>query len=353
MERQLERLREAEPQQDNYEFLLRWKMEQSRKRQGGTVLMKANSVPLQATRQVHVRMYTGPHNWGGLAVPGWVITRSWHVVEPGKHTHSGGGVLLYIREGRGYTMNNGVRLDWEKGDLELLPVARTENEHQHFNLNPGQPCGRVAVRFWPFMEAVAYETRQVENAAGWKGPVGQDLFRPADFVSPNALLEGPEVQPDGTLLDDLFVRRNRWREMMAKARWVVKAKDCVVEKNRMGLYRWYVHPSFTDVVCKHILFWTHEIPPGSRSGKQKHQGGRIHFVLQGRGYTMVDGQRYDWDEEDLLMLPINRGGVVFQHFNNNPGAPALMLVAEPNWSDILGMDLACGFEQLEASPDYR
>jgi hypothetical protein len=29
-----------------------------------------------------------------------------------------------------------------------------------------------------------------------------------------------------------------------------------------------------------------------------------------------------------------------------------MAVAEPNWYDILGVDMACGLEQIENSPDY-
>jgi len=38
-------------------------------------------------------------------------------------------------------------------------------------------------------------------------------------------------------------------------------EDQPLEVNRMGAYRWYIHPSFDDVVYKAILFWTQEIPP--------------------------------------------------------------------------------------------
>ena len=38
-------------------------------------------------------------------------------------------------------------------------------------------------------------------------------------------------------------------------------EDQPLEVNRMGAYRWYIPPSFDDVVYKAILFWTQEIPP--------------------------------------------------------------------------------------------
>jgi gentisate 1,2-dioxygenase len=139
---------------------------------------------------------------------------------------------------------------------------------------------------------------------------------------------------------------------MSKAKLVIEEKDRPLERNRMGLYRWYIHPAFTDVVCRHILFWTQDIPPGSRSGQQKHQGGRIHYIVEGKGYSLLNGVRYDWEEEDLLIVPIERGGTIIQHFNADPDRPAKMAVAEPNWYDILGVDMACGLEQLENSPDY-
>ncbi|MBI2987012.1 MAG: hypothetical protein HYY45_09620 [Deltaproteobacteria bacterium] len=357
MERELERVREREPEpQDPYEFNLRWKMEKTRKMREGKVVIKAKEVPLIQTRHSFGRWYLGPAQWDQVGAPGWIVKRSFlENIRRGKHTHTGGGVVFYILEGQGCTVNNDGRMDWGPGDVELLPITPFENVHQHFNLEPGRPCGWVSIRFWPFMEPLAYETRQVEDSPDWKGSRSEELFRPADFVPDAAKVRGYDISfegPPATLLDDIFRRRNEWRERMRKAKQVIQEKDCPVERNRMGLYRWYIHPSFTDVACRHIFLWTQQIPPGSCSGRQKHQGGRIHFIIQGKGYSVLDGVRYDWEEEDLLILPIKVGGTIFQHFNADPDRPAKMAVAEPNWYDILGVDMACGLEQMEDSPDY-
>ncbi|MBF8264568.1 MAG: cupin [Dehalococcoidia bacterium] len=357
MEKQIERLREPEPEPDNYDQVLKWTIEQTRRRNEGKVLIKGSDVAWVHSRNSYGKRYITPFDWGNVSAPGWIIAiTNQQIIRRGKHTHKGGGRLLYALEGKGRTINNGINLDWEEGDLELLAVTRTENVHQHFNLEPGKPCGMLVLMFWPFMEATANETRQITDSPDWKGERTEELYRPDDFVPQSAHLNGYEIDVDSspqTLLDDLFLQRNRWRQMMDKARWIVKAKDQTLETNRMGIYRWFVHPSFTDLACRQILFWTHDIPPGSRSGTQKHQGGRIHFVVEGRGYSLIDGKRYDWERHDLFMLPIKAGGVVVQHWNADPEKPAKLAVAEPNWYDILGPDMACGFEQLDDCPEYR
>lgn len=353
----MERLKDLEPGGDAYDRGLSWHIEQNRRRREGRVLIRAQDVPWRMTRQGFGKHYCNAEAWPTMGAPGWIITRpNMTDIRRGKHTHRGGGRVIYCMEGKGRTINNDVNLDWEKGDIEILPVTRTENVHEHFNLEPGKPVGLLVHMFWPFMEATANETRQMEDAPDWKGSKKAEIYRPDDFVPDMAHLEGYPIKVGShpsTLLDDIFLRRNKWRKTMSKARWIIKQEDQPLETNRMGIFRWYIHPSFNDVAMKSILFWTHEIPPGSRSGKQKIQGGRTHFVLEGHGYSMVNGKRYDWGPEDLLIPQIIAGGVVVQHFNRDPSNPAKLACAEPNWYDILGPDMASGFEQIEDCPEWQ
>lgn len=357
MERELERLREKSPEPTQYDRHLEWMQERSRLRNAGKVIIKADEAPWQLSRHGYHRIYVNCFTWDQVGAPGWEVPSYMQAtMKRGKHTHRGGGRLLYVVEGHGCTVNNDITYEWEAGDLEILPVTRFENSHEHFNLDPTRIVRVFAPAFWPMMECLAYETRQVTDSPEWTGPKNERIYRPDDFIAANAQVEGYEIKfngPPKDLLDDLFLRRNRWREMMSKARWIVKKNDQPLEINRMGIYRWYVHPSFTDVAARHLLFWTQEIPPGSRSGKQKQQGGRVHLVEEGRGYTIIDGVKHEWEKDDLMLLPIKSGGVVFQHFNADPERPVKLAVSEPNWYDILGVDLACGFEQLENAPEYQ
>ncbi len=158
---------------------------------------------------------------------------------------------------------------------------------------------------------------------------------------------------NGDLLEALFERRDKERERLAKSVKVVDGDNLPVENNRMGTYRWYLHPDKEDVAVRTMLFWAEEIAPGSKSGKQKHQGGRIHFVQEGKGYTDIDGVTYEWEKGDVIMLPIRPQGVTFQHFNTDPVNKVRLVCAEPNWIDALGVDLGSGFEQIENAPGYQ
>ncbi len=155
------------------------------------------------------------------------------------------------------------------------------------------------------------------------------------------------------LLDNLFHRRDGERERMRKSMKVVHGNDLAPEINKMGIYRWYLHPALDTRAIRTILFWSQEIPPGSHSGKQKHQGGRVHYVWEGKGYTVVDGVKHEWEQGDLIMIPVKPDGVVFQHFNTDEDNPAVLLASEPNWYDALGVDMGSGFEQLENAPECK
>ena len=156
-----------------------------------------------------------------------------------------------------------------------------------------------------------------------------------------------------TRYEELIELRDRERERIAASRVCVKGAELPWEVNPQGAMKWYMHPGINSTAHKFLIFYAQQIRPGGRSGKQQCQGGVVFVVVEGMGYTVLDGQRYDWKQGDLLQLPIKPDGVVFQHFNASETAPALLIAAEPNLTATTGVDRACGFEQLEKAPEYE
>jgi hypothetical protein len=152
--------------------------------------------------------------------------------------------------------------------------------------------------------------------------------------------------------EELFKLRDVQRERRKSAIQVVKGSELPLENNRQGLMRWYLHPAITDTVLTTLMFLKQEIPPGSRSGRLKFQGGQVMFILEGKGHTLIDGVKYSWEARDVVGLPLKRDGIVVQHFNDDPDRPAVFLAAEPNWFACTSVDRGSGFEQIEESPDY-
>ena len=152
--------------------------------------------------------------------------------------------------------------------------------------------------------------------------------------------------------EELFRLRDEQRERVRTAVTLVKGKELPLERNRQGLMCWYLHPAITDTVIRSLIIFVQEIPPGSRSGRLKFQGGQAIHILEGRGHTILDGVRYDWAQGDTLNLPLKKRGIVVQHFNDDPGKPARLVAGEVNWVDCVGVDRGSGFEQIENAPDF-
>ncbi len=160
-------------------------------------------------------------------------------------------------------------------------------------------------------------------------------------------IEGPFT------FEDIIKKRDEWRERTKNSIKVIKGKELPVDNNQMGEYRWYIHPDTYNIPARSAVSWTHEIPPGGHSGKQKNQGGRVHYVIEGKGYVEVDGVKHEWKQGDLILIPIKPDGTVHQLFNTDPVNMARFVIIEPNWYDCLGPDMGSGLEMLENSSSYK
>lgn len=113
---------------------------------------------------------------------------------------------------------------------------------------------------------------------------------------------------------DVNNRILKQKNLQAKAgKKLIKAINIPFEVNKQGIVRYYTVEGFKDLTNDDWSIFCHEIR--QHSGRHKHQGGILLFVIKGRGYTVVDGKRFDWSSGDLILLPIKKGGVEHQHFN--------------------------------------
>jgi quercetin dioxygenase-like cupin family protein len=155
------------------------------------------------------------------------------------------------------------------------------------------------------------------------------------------------------LWDELFALRDRQRNDREKSVWRIRGKDIPWENNKQGLMRWYLHPLLNSTCINTLKLFVQEIPPGSRSGRLHHPGNQVIYIMEGRGYTTIDGQKHQWNEGDVVMLPLRTKGVTVQHFNANPDKRVRFVACEPNAFLSIGVDRGSGFEQIEVSPDYK
>jgi gentisate 1,2-dioxygenase len=179
------------------------------------------------------------------------------------------------------------------------------------------------------------------------------LFLPIKLQEIEVASERMQKLEGRNLWNELVALRDEQRVDRASAVQVVRRKDLPLESNPQGQMRWYMHPALRDIVLKTLSIYEQELPPRGRSGRLQFQGGQIMFIIEGTGYTLIDGVKYPWKLRDVLNLPTKKDGIIVQHFNTDEEKPARFLIVEPNLFAATGVDRGCGFEQLENAPDYR
>src|SRR5262249_38409976 len=115
--------------------------------------------------------------------------------------------------------------------------------------------------------------------------------------------------------DEILKLRDQQRAQRKNGLMVIKGSELPREINRQGLIRCYLHPPLTAPFLNTHDFFEQEIPPGSRSGMLKFQGEQVMYILEGKGYTLIDGVKHHWEAGDVLNLPLRKQGIIVQHVN--------------------------------------
>ncbi len=157
-----------------------------------------------------------------------------------------------------------------------------------------------------------------------------------------------ESEPQELLYEEAFRKLNEAMQFRAKGKVIIKGKEQPFQQGRQGLLKYLLHRRWWDSYG--VPFWHLMINRIiNHSGRHRHQGGAVLFVLGGKGYTTIDGKRFDWEKDDLILLPVKPDGVEHQHFNMDPKQPAEWLgwVFYPMWEAA-----GCGMEQKAEHPDW-
>ena len=144
---------------------------------------------------------------------------------------------------------------------------------------------------------------------------------------------------------------------------VRKAKEIGFVDGPQAYSRHYVEPK--DGISQLFHFHLEEYAPGGKSQKHGHVNEAAFYILDGAGYEIHDGIRYDWKAGDVAIVHNN---CVHQHFNASDTKPAraLVLKTKPMYlfmnmlfqktvekrSDVLPPG-AAGFQVREEEVDFN
>src|SRR3954452_18541554 len=100
-----------------------------------------------------------------------------------------------------------------------------------------------------------------------------------------------------------------------------KAKDIPFVDGPQCFSRHYVEPK--DGITQTFHFHLEEYAPGASSQQHGHVNEAAFYILDGEGYEIHDGIRYDWKAGDVAIVHNN---CVHQHFNASTTKPARAIV---------------------------
>ena len=143
-ERERERVRERGPREESpYEQLFESREAFQERQRTGKVVIRREEREFEVNRQALNLWFLNPLAYKDTCLNDWLLFLNDIKTHSGRHRHQGG-LVLYIWEGKGHTILDGVRYDWKQGDAMNLPLRRDGITVQHFNDNPDQRVRLVA-----------------------------------------------------------------------------------------------------------------------------------------------------------------------------------------------------------------
>jgi quercetin dioxygenase-like cupin family protein len=102
---------------------------------------------------------------------------------------------------------------------------------------------------------------------------------------------------------------------------VIRGKEMRFQDGPQSFSKHFVEP--VDGMTQTLHIHLEEYAPGGRTQKHGHVNEAAFYILDGKGYEIHDGVRYDWQAGDVAIVHNN---CVHQHFNASRDKPARALV---------------------------
>ncbi|HCP77267.1 MAG: NADPH dehydrogenase [Pusillimonas sp.] len=228
------------------------------------------------------------------AAVGWLYS-GLQVMHPGElasaHAHSAS-ALRFIMEGSGaYTIVDGHKMTLGANDFVLTPNGTW---HEHGVSEDGSPCIWQDGLDIPLMNALEANFYVVHPE------LQQAVTHPVDDST--ATWGGTGLVP----ADDKWTHayspllKYEWAPTYEALSRYAKVTD---GSPYDGVLMNYVNPKTGGPVMQTIGASMQMLRPGEHTKAHRHTGSYIYQVAKGKGYSIINGKRFDWQERDIFCVP--------------------------------------------------
>lgn len=248
--------------------------------------------PEQAGRRVIYLDNPGRHDVS--AAVGWLYS-GLQVMNPGElassHRHSAS-ALRFIMEGEGaFTNVDGHKMTLGANDFVLTPNGTW---HEHGVAEGGTPCiwqDGLDIPLMNALEAGFYE-------------VHPELQQAVTFPVDDSTLSwgNPGLRPAGAEWSKRYspLFKYEWAPTYEALHRFAKASD---GSPFDGIHMDYVNPATGGPVMQTIGASIQMLRPGEHTKAHRQVGSFLYQCCKGSGYSIINGQRFDWQERDIFCVP--------------------------------------------------
>jgi gentisate 1,2-dioxygenase len=240
------------------------------------------------------------------------------------HKHSPSAVRFGLKGKGNFTGVDGEDIVFGPGDMVLTP---NDTWHNHGTVG-NERALNLSVLDFPLVEtlnAVHFDHNYAEEENGVVVAKKQQTARfPSDYSQRIYGYGGLKPRFTGNarrgagFSSPMFVYRwEMMRELLERHKdWEGDPHDALMVE--------YIDPTTGEPVFKTITFFVQMLRPGERTLPVRQTASLLVAPFEGRGHSIVDGQRFDWKEFDTLAVP---GGSWFEHVNGSDKEPVFLFIA--------------------------
>jgi gentisate 1,2-dioxygenase len=223
------------------------------------------------------------------------------VAPPHRHTMA---AIRFILQGKGaYTNVNGEKMVMEDGDLILTPQWAW-HEHAHEGDEPMIWIDGLDVPFVQSLQVISFEPYAEQRLPVQNRPAepgGDRGARPA----------GGEKDRSAPPL------HYRWRDVYPALQRLAGGAPDPYE----GYAIEYTDPLTGGPTLPTLSCGIQLLRPGQRTQSHRHTSTVLYHAFRGRGTTVIDGQRFDWEKGDSFVVPLWHW---HEHANRADGEEAIL-----------------------------
>jgi gentisate 1,2-dioxygenase len=222
------------------------------------------------------------------------LTASLQLIMPGEiapaHRHTMAAFRFIIEGQGGYTVVEGEKVPMSAGDLILTPNW-TWHDHGNEGDQPMIWFDGLDVPFVRSLKACFYQDFPGRQAQPVKADYPESYER---FGAPGLL---PAKQRPSTLYSPLNLYK--WEH----AYEALQRLQAIERDEFDGTVLEYVHPLTGGHILPTMSCYLHGLTGGTHTRARRTTASSVIHVVRGAGYTVMEGQRFDWADRDIIAIP--------------------------------------------------